>query len=164
MWDRHHRPSARKVATALTQAGRPVHFTTINRWRRQGWRAETTQHPVAQARTALDSVVPVLTGDPTSTCNELLASGDEREQLDRLSDRELIRQASRELAIVVIMCSRAVQRRASDLVSHSVAEVSALVLSLAKCFKAVVQGLDQVGLLERQTSFLDKTFPSDSGN
>jgi len=51
-----------------------------------------------------------------------------------------------------------------DLVSHSVAEVSALVLSLAKCFKAVVLGLDQVGLLERQTSFLDARFPSDSGN
>jgi hypothetical protein len=30
------RPSARSVATAMTRAGRPVHFTTVARWQRQG--------------------------------------------------------------------------------------------------------------------------------
>jgi hypothetical protein len=30
------RPSARSVAIALTHAGRPVHFTTVARWKRQG--------------------------------------------------------------------------------------------------------------------------------
>jgi hypothetical protein len=30
------RPSARGVARALTQAGRPVHFTTVAKWKRQG--------------------------------------------------------------------------------------------------------------------------------
>jgi hypothetical protein len=30
------RPSARTVAIALTHAGRPVHFTTVARWKRQG--------------------------------------------------------------------------------------------------------------------------------
>jgi hypothetical protein len=30
------RPSARSVAKALTHAGRPVHFTTVARWKRQG--------------------------------------------------------------------------------------------------------------------------------
>jgi hypothetical protein len=164
VWDRQQRPSARGVARALTQAGRPVHFTTVDRWRRQGWPPGSAEHPVAQARAALDSAIPVLTRDPTSTCDQLLASSDEREELDRLSDRELIRRASRELAIAMIMCSRAVQRRANNLVSHTLAEASVLVLSLAKCFKAVVTGLDQVGQLDRQTSFFDKELPEDSGN
>ena len=64
----------------------------------------------------------------------------------------------------MIMCSRAVQRRANNLVSHTLAEASVLVLSLAKCFRAVVTGLDQVGQLDRQTSFFDEKFPRNWGN
>ena len=36
VWNSQVRPSARSVATALTHAGRPVHFTTVARWKRQG--------------------------------------------------------------------------------------------------------------------------------
>jgi hypothetical protein len=36
VWKSQPRPSARTVATALTHAGRPVHFTTVARWKRQG--------------------------------------------------------------------------------------------------------------------------------
>jgi hypothetical protein len=36
VWKSQARPSARSVATAMTRAGRPVHFTTIARWRREG--------------------------------------------------------------------------------------------------------------------------------
>src|SRR2546430_437324 len=36
VWKSQARPSARSVARALTQAGRPVHFTTVARWKRQG--------------------------------------------------------------------------------------------------------------------------------
>src|SRR5437773_11777005 len=35
VWKSQARPSARSVARALTQAGRPVHFTTVARWKRQ---------------------------------------------------------------------------------------------------------------------------------
>src|SRR5206468_9564758 len=35
VWKSQARPSARTVARALTQAGRPVHFTTVARWKRQ---------------------------------------------------------------------------------------------------------------------------------
>jgi hypothetical protein len=164
VWKAQRKASARSVAKALNQAGRHVHFTTISRWQREAWRPVQNEHPLERAHAALDSAIPVLTRDPTSTCDQLLASSDEREELDRLPDRELIRRASRELAIAMIMCSRAVQRRANNLVSHTLAEASVLVLSLAKCFKAVVTGLDQVGQLDRQTSFFEKEFPEDSGN
>jgi hypothetical protein len=36
VWKSQAHPSARSVATALTHAGRPVHFTTVARWKRQG--------------------------------------------------------------------------------------------------------------------------------
>ncbi len=36
VWKSQARPSARSVAIALTHAGRPVHFTTVARWQRQG--------------------------------------------------------------------------------------------------------------------------------
>jgi hypothetical protein len=36
VWKSQARPSARSVARALTYAGRPVHFTTVARWERQG--------------------------------------------------------------------------------------------------------------------------------
>ena len=36
VWKSQARPSARSVARALTQARRPVHFTTVARWKRQG--------------------------------------------------------------------------------------------------------------------------------
>jgi hypothetical protein len=39
VWERQGRPSSRNVARVLTQAGRPVHFTTVARWKRRGWRA-----------------------------------------------------------------------------------------------------------------------------
>ena len=49
----------------MTAAGYPVHFTTVARWRAQGWPTQTDDvHPLDQARAALDSIAPLLTGDP----------------------------------------------------------------------------------------------------
>src|SRR5215471_2155579 len=36
VWKSQVHPSARTVASALTRAGRPVHFTTVARWQREG--------------------------------------------------------------------------------------------------------------------------------
>jgi hypothetical protein len=36
VWKSQGRPSARSVAGALIHAGRPVYFTTVARWKRQG--------------------------------------------------------------------------------------------------------------------------------
>jgi hypothetical protein len=65
VWSTIRNPSARGVANALSQAGRPVHFATVARWRAQGWRyVEHGPHPVEAAREALDIAARVLTGDP----------------------------------------------------------------------------------------------------
>src|SRR5262245_6048829 len=48
VWKSQARPSARSVARALTHAGRPVHFTTVARWKRQGLLTiATSSDPIA---------------------------------------------------------------------------------------------------------------------
>ena len=66
VWDEQRRPSARSVAKALTQAGRPVHFTTVARWKKREWQVEPRlEHPFAAAMRKVDLFVPMLTRDPT---------------------------------------------------------------------------------------------------
>src|SRR5882672_9379204 len=67
VWKSQARPSARSVARALTQAGRPVHFTTVARWKRREWQVEAQlEHPLAAAMRMVDLAVPLLTRDPTT--------------------------------------------------------------------------------------------------
>jgi hypothetical protein len=48
VWDQQCRPSSRSVAKALTRAGRPVHFTTVARWKKREWQVEPRlEHPLA---------------------------------------------------------------------------------------------------------------------
>ena len=66
VWDEQRRPSARSVAKALTQAGRPVHFTTVARWKKREWQVKPKlDHPLAAAMRKVDLFVPMLTRDPT---------------------------------------------------------------------------------------------------
>jgi hypothetical protein len=65
VWRSIQNPSARRVAKALTQAGRRVHFATIARWRSQGWRPVANgPRPIQTAREALEVAARLLTGDP----------------------------------------------------------------------------------------------------
>ena len=65
VWRTIPNPSARRVAKALTQAGRRVHFATIARWRSQGWRPVANgPHPIEAARDSFEVAARLLTGDP----------------------------------------------------------------------------------------------------
>jgi hypothetical protein len=67
VWEEQRRPSARSVAKALTRAGRPVHFTTVARWKKREWQVEVNlERPLAAAMRKIDLFVPLLTGDPTT--------------------------------------------------------------------------------------------------
>jgi hypothetical protein len=60
IWDAMARPSSRRVARKIRQAGRSVSHETINRWRRQGWRPldGEPRHPLEAAREQLDRSFP----------------------------------------------------------------------------------------------------------
>src|SRR5262245_13877904 len=101
-WLGQRRPSARRVATALRQAGHPVYFTTINRWRSQGWReVKQGEHPIHAARAALDSAVPVLTGDPSTTAEDVVKHSEAKQELEQLSDKQLLSAAARQALVTL---------------------------------------------------------------
>src|SRR5439155_4891793 len=73
LWDEQRRPSARSVAKALARAGRPVHFTTVARWKKRDWQVEARlEHPLAAAMRMIDLAVPLLTRDPTTKAIDLV--------------------------------------------------------------------------------------------
>jgi len=74
VWDEQRRPSSRRVAKALTRVGRPVHFTTIARWKKREWQVEPRlEHPLAAVMRKVDLFVPMLTGDPTTKAVDIMA-------------------------------------------------------------------------------------------
>jgi hypothetical protein len=130
-------PSARRVATALTQRGRPVHFSTIARWRLQGWRVvEFRSHPLLVASADLDAAAPVLTGKPSEEATGLLEQSDLRIELQELTDAQLLARAVREMCISSIVLNKEMQRQAAMLIRSNPKEVAVLSLALARCSEA----------------------------
>jgi hypothetical protein len=142
VWQGQQSPSARSVARALTQSGRPVHFTTVSRWRRCGWRAEPTEHPLDQARADLESALPLVTDDPTTTIDDLIRTSPDGAELEQLSDSELLRKADREMARAVYVLSQAVMHQ-PELVVTKPTELGILLGSLAACAREVTAGFEQ---------------------
>jgi hypothetical protein len=154
VWQRQRSPSARSVARALTQSGLPVHFATVNRWRRCGWRADPTEHPLEQARADLECALPLVTGDPTTTIEDLLRDSRDREQLEELSDAELLRKAAREVLIAVCVIANAMMCQASLFVTKP-AEVGALMRALAECYRAATVAFGQARNMPAQPGAAD---------
>jgi hypothetical protein len=138
VWSSISNPSARRVARALSQTGRKVHHSTIARWCAGGWRPVAYRpHPVEAARQALDLAAGVLTGDPPGGA-KMLGENSEREQLDGLSDSEVLRRSARELCIVTILTCEEFQERASTLVAENPAEAGQLLKALCGALPAAV--------------------------
>src|SRR6516164_5039430 len=55
-----------------------------------------------KARAALDSVAPLLTGDPMSKSEDLICDGSAKENCERLSDAQHLRRSARELSVLLI--------------------------------------------------------------
>jgi hypothetical protein len=70
---------------------------TIRRWRTNGWRPlDREQHPLDAARAALDDAISP----------DFCAANKDDAPIDELSDAELIRRASRELASATIVVAQ----------------------------------------------------------
>ena len=100
-----------------------------------------------QARADLESALPLVTGNPTVTVDDLLRKFSERGRLESLSDGELLRQAGREAAIAAYVVANAMLRREAEaLVRTSPGAVAVLVRALAECVlearRAIVQSLE----------------------
>jgi hypothetical protein len=136
VWDRMPNPSARRVATALTQSGRRVHFSTIARWRLEGWRAVAPGiHPLQAAGADLNAAAPVLTGK-ADVATGIFEQNDLRTELEGLTDTQLLTRAARKLCITAILLTGELERQAQTLAGTKPKETGVLLLALTKCSQA----------------------------
>ena len=77
-------------ARALTLAGKPVHYGTVARWKRQNWRPVRSDHPLEVARSQIEAVAPLVTGDPETRLDDIIGVP-EGKDLDQSADGELLR-------------------------------------------------------------------------
>jgi hypothetical protein len=144
VWEAQRRPSARRVARALRQAGYDCHFVTINRWRAKGWPAvEQGREAIDAALADLDAAIPLLTGDPTSRAADLVDSSETKPQLEQLSDKELLIAAARAGLITVTVVGRELQAQLAELVQGRPAETGILIQALADQYEAATSALVQ---------------------
>jgi hypothetical protein len=138
VWAGMAHPSARRVATALTQSGRRIHFSTVARWKAEGWRSvEHGAHPLEMAMRAIDVALPVLTGDATMTANDFVRGHPVAKELMEASPQELLSLAMSEAATLQIIVSSELCRHADELISSRPGEVAVLLNALAATSRAL---------------------------
>jgi hypothetical protein len=86
---------------------------------------------------ALDLAAGILTGDP-SAGTEILEGRPEREQLDGLSDSEVLRKSARQLCISTILVCNKFQECGSTLIAENPAEAAVLLRALCGALPAAV--------------------------
>ena len=151
VWVSIPNPSARRVAKALTQSGRRVHHSTIARWRAQDWRpVANSLHPLDAARQAIDVAAGVLTGDPVAGVEAFVGQNDRQQELERLSDRELLTMTSREILVAISLGCAVLRSQLPSLIETKATETATLMNAIAAAFSAAKDSLEQVQHLPEQ--------------
>jgi hypothetical protein len=151
VWAEQKKPSARSVARAMTAAGYPIHFTTVARWKALGWPADANDHPLDVARANLESIAPLVSGNPLAAIPDTVEGGSPKAELERLSDVELLRQRIKELCLLEIVTRKAMLEQLPYLVTMRAGELALLIASLAECTNAISNACLQAEALENGT-------------
>jgi hypothetical protein len=95
----------------------------VARWRNEGWRPVAQNgYPLEAARKSLDHAIPLFTSNPNTTANVFLEKQtEEREALERLTDKQLLNQPVREIAMTVIIF-HALRQRVNTLIPTKAGE------------------------------------------
>ena len=119
VWESQARPSCRSVARALTATGRPVHFTTVARWKKHDWCAgPRPEHPLNTALRMVDAAVPLLTGDPTTLAKEILV-GTQIEAVSGVAeDHDRLKSVARDSLKISIVALRQIRGRCDELLRN----------------------------------------------
>ena len=116
-----------------------------------GWIVQESRHPIDVARAALESTAPFVTGIPQTSIDDLIREHSNRESLEKLTDDELLRTATREVAIALIIIAQAMAEQATSLMTTKTRELTAMLKSVATALGAASGAFRQV-LTLRQTS------------
>ena len=148
VWEEQRRPSSRSVAKALTRVGRPVHFTTVARWKKREWQVEPRlEHPLAGVMRKVDLFVPLLTGDPTTKAADIMAGIEARatERQSMTEDQDwppIIRQ----IYITLIILVRLLQLK---LIALNPLEVAEFGRTVSQACQAATEANVQLQALQR---------------
>jgi hypothetical protein len=98
----------------------------------------------------MDVAVGVLTGDPAVGVEALVKQVGSQGDLEALSDRELLRKASREMLVMVNLVCEALRSQLPSLVATKQIETATLLNSLVAALRAARDGLEQFEHLPAQ--------------
>jgi hypothetical protein len=137
VWESQRQPTPSTVARALSQAGQKVDAKTIARWKARNWMSASPQrHPLESAWDALETAIPLLTGDPTSTIWRVGRMEEMAELLEKLTEDELYRQRTRALRTVVVVVSLELARRVKEFIPERIDEYTLLLKAVTLAFRA----------------------------
>jgi hypothetical protein len=123
----------------MTAAGHPVDFTTVARWKRNGWQSNSNDdHALDLARAKLEAIAPLATRNPISAAAEE----------EQLSDAALLREESRKLSTLSLQVWNAAEMELNRLVRGRTGELAVLVEALAECGQAAINALSQAEKIE----------------
>jgi hypothetical protein len=129
----------------MQQAGYPVHFVTVARWRAQNWNPRSSDHSLKVARGQLEAVAPLVSGDPETTLEDLIEA--HKQDLDELTDAEVLRKAARELAIATTLVAKEIQNRVTAS-EFDLLGLTPAALAMACCVRALPVAFEQVVSLQ----------------
>jgi hypothetical protein len=85
----------------------------------------------------------VLTGDPLTGVGVFSGQEGRRQELEGLSDRELLRKASRETLVVINLVCYVLRPQLPPLIATKTTETATLLNAIVAAFKAAREGLEQ---------------------
>jgi hypothetical protein len=100
-------------------------------------------HPLDAARQAMDVASGVLTGNAVAGVEAFVRQEGNQQQLEGMSDRELLTKASREMLVTIGLVCEVFRPQLLPLVAAKTTETATLMNALVAAFKAARDGLEQ---------------------
>ena len=119
-----------------------MHFVTVARWRAQNWRAKVSDHPLEIARGRLDAAVPLVSGNPETTIDDLI-DDPAHNNFDELTDAEVLRRTARETAIATAIVWKAIKDRITKS-DFDLLELTPALSALGQSMRALPAAFEQV--------------------
>jgi len=142
VWESMAKPTYRRVALALTQAGKSTTAVTVCRWHRQGWtKKREIGGPVPQPLAELDAATPVLTGDALRRIDSLKA---ELDLEDGRTDEDMIARGLRELASASLTALRVARLIDPVRIAENPDKVGVLLERSGNALLAAIDGLTRL--------------------
>ena len=107
-------------------------------------------HPLEATRQRLDMAAGVLTGDPVAGLKVLNNEDGRQQELEGLSDRALLRNASRDTLIAISLVCHVLRSQLPSLVQGKATETATLLNAINAGLRAAVDGLEQFHYLPGQ--------------